>query len=56
MKTSVLDSAAQVASKVTLSVNWGCFHLIFAYEKLSGALKLGDSGSREVRLIWGVVT
>lgn len=56
VKTSVLDSAAQVASKVTLSVNWGCFHLIFAYEKLRDALKLGDSGSREVRLIWDVVT
>lgn len=56
MKTSVLDSAAQVTSEVTLSVNWGCFHLIFTYEKLRGALKLGDSGSRVVRLIRGVVT
>lgn len=33
VKTSVLDSAAQVASEMTLSVNWECFHLIFAYEK-----------------------
>lgn len=41
MQTSVLDSAAQVASEVALSVNWRCFHLLFAYEKLRGALKLG---------------
>lgn len=35
MKTSALDSAAQVVSEVTLSVNWGCFHAIFVYEKLN---------------------